>query len=295
MKFQNILCPVDLSDLSLRALTYAAALGRSSGGRVMVLEVVEIAQPPLPGKAWSAMALTAERRAEYLANLERFVEPVQSDPAILDVRLLEGQVVASVLVEAETADLVVMGTHGRGGFERFVLGSVTEKILRKAKCPVLAVPPGDQQVPEREPFGTIVCALDCSGSSPAAIQYARDLARPGCRVVFVHVVDWPFGDSHIGPVPPEIDQLRRSLESTGRERLRDVTSGIGESGARPQEVVTCGKASREILRCAREHAADLIVMGAHGREAISLGWLGSTTHKVIHGASCPVLVARASG
>jgi len=294
MRLQNILCPVDLSDLSLRALAYAVALGRSSGSRVRVLEVVEIAQPPLPGKAWSAMALTAERRAEYLANLERFVEPVQSDPAILDIRLLEGEVVPIVLVEADTADLVVMGTHGRGGFERFVLGSVTEKVLRKTRCPVLAVPPGDQPVPEREPFGTIVCALDFSDSSPAAIQYARDLGRPGGRIVFVHVVDWPFGDSQIGPVPPEINQLRQSLESTAQERLRDATSGVRESGAGTDEIVTCGKASREILRCAREHSADLIVMGAHGREALSLGWLGSTTHRVIHGASCPVMAVRGS-
>lgn len=295
MTFQSILCPVDLSDLSRRALAYAVALGRSSGGKVKVLEVIEIAQPPLPGKAWSALALTAERRAEYLVDLERFVEPVQPDPAALDVRLLEGQVVQAILAEAETADLVVMGTHGRGGFERFVLGSVTEKVLRKAKCPVLAVPPGDQTVPEGEPFGTIVCALDFSSSSPAAIQYARDLGRPDGQLILVHVVAWPFGDSDLGPVPPAIDELRRSLEGTGREQLHDVVSGIRESGLRLKEVVICGKASREILRCAREHSADLIVMGAHGRDGVSLGWLGSTTHQVIHGAPCPILAVRAVG
>ena len=296
MTIQNILCPVDLSDLSRRALAYAAALCGSSTSRLRVLEVIEIALPPMPGRHWQGFCLTEEMRAECLDELDRFVAPLRWDGAAPEIRLVEGHVVAQVLAEAEAmpADLVVMGTHGRGGFERFVLGSVTEKVLHKARCPVLAVPAGDHHIPQRDPFGTVLCALDFSKASLAALEYAEALARRGGQVVLVHVVDWPFGDSHAGPMPPEIDELRRSLENSGAQQLHDAVSANARTRVRLEEVVATGKPHREILRRAREHSADLIVMGAHGRRGLDVGLLGSTTNHVIRDAPCPVLTVRAS-
>jgi len=298
MRFQNILCPVDRSAISRRALDYAVVIGRTSGARVRVLEVIEIAQPPLPARQWAAFHLTDEWRAACLKELDRFVNPAGPNPVVSDLLLAEGQVAAEVLAEAAVRqpDLIVMGTHGRGGFERFVLGSVTEKVLRKAACPVLVVPPGDTEVPAREPFGTVVCGVDFSTSSPKAYEQALHLTRSGGRLLLVHVVDWPFGDSDTGLMPPAIDDLRRSLESSGKELLHALAaSDSRELGLQVDEIVTCGKPSRDILQCARANSADLIVMGAHGRDAIGLGWLGSTTHRVIHGAACPVLTVRTAG
>src|SRR5688572_28824990 len=93
-------------------------------------------------------------------------------------------------VEAE-ADLLVLGTHGRTGFERFMVGSVTEKVLRKAPCPVLSVPPHCEGQPERPVFGRILCGADFSEASDRASGFALSLAQEANgRLTLLHVVDW---------------------------------------------------------------------------------------------------------
>lgn len=276
---RNILCPVDLSDISRAALEYAVGLARALEARLQALQVLELVEPGRDN----------ELRRRCLDEFERFVQPLRMGVPVETV-LTEGNAAGEILraAEASRADLIVMGTHGRSGFERFVLGSVTERVLRQARCPVLAVPPGGGRKGGYAAFRTIVCAVDFAPASLRGIEYARRLAAAGGRLELVHAVEGPFGVGD-APMPPEIDALRRSLEQEALGRLRRFTA----SSQRPDIVlhasVTTGKPYAHILRQARETSADLIVVGLHSHATSDLALLGSTARRVLHDAPCPVL------
>jgi nucleotide-binding universal stress UspA family protein len=277
---RHILCPVDLSPVSYRALEQAAALSRSLDAQLRVVRVLEIEHPGVSG-------LVAH---EAIAELEQFVAPSRASGCDIEVGLAQGAPDAEILraAEASSADLMVMGTHGRRGFERFVLGSVAERVLRKARCPVLAVPPADGQAAPHGVFQRVLCAIDFDPASLRGLDYARTLAADGASVCLIHTVEWPFG-GEIEGMPAEIDALRRSLELDARQRLHRHTV----AGSRPDliwsEDVATGKPYGHILRQARDVSADLIVLGLHSHATSDLALLGSTARRVLHEAPCPVL------
>jgi universal stress protein A len=137
LKLQTILCPVDLSEASAAVAWLASSLARDHGARLVLLYVAE--PPPFvnPGDFQKAL----RRPDGYQAQLEallRGIEPAESSTPIA-YRLADGDPATEILEAAREmcCDLVVMGTHGRGGLERAWLGSVAEAVLRKAPCPVL--------------------------------------------------------------------------------------------------------------------------------------------------------------
>jgi nucleotide-binding universal stress UspA family protein len=212
------------------------------------------------------------------------------------VDLEEGPVVHEILQAAQSraADLIVMGTHGRGGFEHLLLGSVTEKVLRKATCPVLTVPPGERQPAPSGAFKTILCATDFSDTATRAIAYARALAeRSHGRLILVHALDWPFGQMPRPPATP-LAELLVSMETDADERLHKAVPDEHRHQCHVEQVVTRGRAPHDIVRLAKDQGADLVVLGVRGRGAINLALLGSTAHYVIREAACPVLTVRAA-
>lgn len=285
---ERILCPVDLSDESRRALGHALALGSQYGALVRVVQVVDL-------RGWgspSLEALTSEAQKTIAEQLEWWVARgvAGAATAITDVR--EGPVVPGILAAADEmqADLIVMSTHGRSGFERFSLGSVTEKLVRKATCPVLVVPSREDALVRVGPLGRIVCATDFSEPSLKALGYARFFSGDGrTPVSLLTVIDWPFGETH-GTDP--ITRLRQNLEEEAADSARRIAAEAGAASA--EVVVRKGKAGREILQYARDVHAELIVMGVSGRGAIDRALLGSTAHHVLRDAPCPVLVVPAS-
>ena len=144
-EIHRILCPTDLSEIAPRAFEHALALARAHEAEI---ELAHVNEPLLPGPtvpasypAWAV--LDPEVRGRLQSALEALAAPAASVGVPVRFGVYEGSVVAEILERARSwpADLVVMGTHGRGGFERWMLGSVTEKVLRKAPCPVLTVRP----------------------------------------------------------------------------------------------------------------------------------------------------------
>jgi nucleotide-binding universal stress UspA family protein len=284
----NILCPVDRSPISARALAYATSLARAHGARVHVLEVIEHTQSSLPLGA-REFAIPDIIREGTMDELQQFAAPAADAGVVGDIRLREGHVAREILRDAESSavDLIVIGTHGRSGFERLALGSVTEKVLHTAKCPVLAVPPGDQHTADR-PFRTLLCPTDFSEAGDAAVAYARFIARVGgtASLVLLNVIEWPFGHT---AGDDAVTELRLSLEAEARDQLHRLAQLDADSGLDVQALAASGNPGREILDVARTRLADLIVMGVAGRGAIDLALLGSTTHKVVRHAPCPVL------
>ena len=223
--------------------------------------------------------------------------------ADLDVRILVdvGQPATRILERANAlpADLIVIGTHGASGFEHLVLGSVTEKVLRKANCAVLTVPPHAART-STLPFKRVLCAVDFSAWSVRAFELARSLAQESrAALTAVSVIEWPWHEPPaptFAELPPEqaiaLSGYRRHRETSALQQLTKLASDSGQADVPFEPRISHGKAHVEILRTAADIGADLIVIGVHGRNVLDLKVFGSTTHQVVRQATCPVLTLR---
>jgi nucleotide-binding universal stress UspA family protein len=303
VKIQHILCPVDFSEFSRHAFDCAVAIARSYGAAVTVLHVLPVpsAVPALPygPEGPGPFGFEAVDRDRALAELTRFLPTHQSPGVPLHYLTAESpSVQKEVLLQTSrlSADLIVMGTHGRSGFNRFFLGSVAEKTLRTAWVPVLVVPPGQVDVAHAggDPFRRIVCAIDFSEDSARALGYAGSLTQhAGGLLTLVHSVEpIPVGYDPMAGVGFDIVAYERALENSARTQLQKFVQPI-VPGIDTETIVTVGKAYREILRVATERHADLIVLGVHGRNAFDRLVFGSTAEHIVRRATCPVFAVPA--
>lgn len=296
---RHILCPVDGSEPSLHAVRQAVAIARWSGAKVSALYVVPPvyanvpefalvpAGPPLDSLVDTRGSMHAryEGEAQDIGGIEMVVEIGQPAPHILEA------------IERSGIDLVVMGTHGATGFERWLIGSVTEKVLRRARCPVVTVPPREVDI-SRVPFQRILCAVDFSNCSMAAAEYAMSMAaQANTELVLAHVIEWPWEESSA----PAFDDLPHGqAEALGEFRRRQETRALAHLRALvPSQLETrCdlrvghGKAYTGILHLAHDTQADLIVAGVHGRNPVETMLFGSTANQLVRRAVCPVLTIR---
>ena len=298
--FTHILCPVDFSEFSRRALRYAAWTARWYGARLTVLHVfpdIPVANViPSLAMAGSAEAINrGEGRVRVNELMERWAAEIV--PAGVTADLLvrdERNAAAEIANDAGVlhADLVVMGSHGRTGYERLLLGSIAERVVRTAPCPVIVVPshatgevpPGDQH------FDTVLCAVDFSEASLEAVTAAAELAEDvDARLTLLTVID---GDGGRDPGLPAND-LEGALAADTAARRRHLDQLVPHSArgyCRIETMVGHGRPAQEIVRVASESGSDLVVMGVAPRHALSRLVFGSTTHEVLQGAACPVLL-----
>ncbi len=296
---QCILCPVDFSEFSRHALDGAVRLARGTHARVVALHVfanwpaVDVV-PSLANNTLPKISLKDVDREALRRLLREFIAPYAKEPVTIEPLVAESPAVhREILAQAEAirADLIVMGSHGRSGFERLLLGSITEKVLRAARCPVMVVPARVTRVAQisERPFSRILCPVDFSCDALAALSRACKLARQAeASVTVLNVIDVPAALYEMPGV--DIDAFRRDAVSRSRARLSEV---IRAETARGLEVIVAeGRPDQEIVRVAVERDMDLIVMGVSGRHAVDLAVFGSTTHRVVRGAPCPVLTVR---
>ena len=245
MNITRILCPIDFSDVSQHALEQATRLAGWFEARLTVLHVFNQVFLPVPGLAMpsygSDVAFSAEEQHRLSSDLERWVEPTRRAGVTVDVAIEPGAPIPHILAAAKTlpADLIVMGTHGTAGFEHLVLGSVTEKVLRKASCPVLTVPPRAIAT-TAVPFRHVLCAVDFSDSSVAALGAALAIAQEAdAQLSILHVLDWPIQDTPLPAVAagepavsaPVFDSRRLPADARGRCRAASDRPRAG-GGAR---------------------------------------------------------------
>jgi nucleotide-binding universal stress UspA family protein len=294
VSIERVLCPIDFSDISHHALAHAAAMARWHGAQLTLLHVF----PYLPAMDLPPFPLEDVDRANILAKMREFAAIVPRDVDI-DCQLAEGQPVHEAIsrhAATTRADMLVMGTHGRSGFRRAFLGSVTEKVIRQATCPTLVVPPrvGDVAPDTPVQFRRILCPTDFLASSLKAFEYALSLAEEAdAELTLLHVVEMLAA---VGQEPPVADdqfaRLRGATIVEARRRLNELIPDDVRAYCTVDALVVEGRAYKEILCQAKEKRADLIVMGVHGRGAIDLLLFGSTTHHVLRASTCPVLIVR---
>ena len=300
VKIGRILCPVDFSDFSRRALDHAIAVARWYGSRLTVLYVY---QPPAPAFApltslvagpVEPFVLTPGDREQLRQQVKTFTPAEDLKDIPVESCVAEGDAALEILAAAQSADMIVMGTHGRSGFEHLVLGSVTEKVLRKAMCPLLTIPRAAPDATAAVPalFHRILAAVDFSDVSMHALTYAVSLAEEAdARLTVMHVLDVP---PHLALWVDRGDGVShvREWKDASERRLRGAVSDASREYCHVEERVETGQPYREILRVAREQDAGLLVIGAHGQGLVERMFVGSTAQHVVRQAVCPVLTIR---
>jgi nucleotide-binding universal stress UspA family protein len=291
VNIQRILCAVDMSDFSRDALHHGVVLAKWYSARLTVLHVYQANQRVmgLPGEAF----LSPVDAGQIAHDVQLFCAPLlESSGQSADIVVREGHPAKTIVRECEVlpADLLIVGTHGRSGFERLFLGSVTEKVLRSTPVPVLTIPPPVRQ-PGSPLYKTILCPLDFSDSSIRALEHALSFAKEAdSRLILMHVIEDVFGRAGAEAMRQvSAWDYFENVEKDAVNRLNHAIPDEARVWSRPEQRVVRGRAHQEILKAVADEGVDLVVMGVHGQGAMDRFVFGSTTHRVIREAGCPVL------
>lgn len=289
LKIERILCPMDFSEFSAKSYAYAHSLAKHYGAKLFLEHVVQplsmaypfYAFPDTVGQVYTNLLQDAEK------HLQEVVQNYAWNGIQQELAVREGFPTDGILSFAQThsMDLIVMGTHGRRGFDRITMGSVTEQVLRKARCPVLVIcrPAHDFVIPgEREEqvhLSKILFCTDFSEHSDRALKYALSLAMEyNAELTLLHV----------------LENIQRTYEfqtenSLICKLLEQAIPEAAKNWCKVNSIVRAGQPYTEIIKFATETSADLVIMGVRGRNALDLALFGSTTHRVIQLGPCPVL------
>jgi len=301
-KIRRILCPTDFSPHSRRALDYAVALARIYSAKIEALHVFPLLMPMLGDLTYAQVIvhLDEKTRRALSEDLDQFVQPAKQAGVSTTALLVEGEPSSAIVKRAESVpvDLIVMGTHGLRGFDRWFMGSVAQRVLRKAVCPVLTVPLRSDESRGDEPpaLKRILCPLDLSEHSAATLESALSVTRAlNASLAVLHVIEVDSVRDEPTEAPsnlPFILEFRRHVEARSRGILESLVPGEIGGVYGIERILVRGRAYEEVLRIAAERGSDMIVIGVHGRKGIGLPWFGSTTQHVVQQAQCPVLTVR---
>jgi nucleotide-binding universal stress UspA family protein len=296
---KNILFATDFSTTSEAALPYATSICRHFGSTLHAVHVLSDANILMMTGGVDYVGIGTiyeEAHTEAKEKLDQIVARSEDIPSHIYIR--HGQVWANLagIVEENNVGLIVVGTHGRTGLGKLLLGSVAEDILRHAPCPVLTIGPkvtgraklralrNRDLAPAELEVHQVVYATDFGPGSDAHAALAAVLAEEfRARLTLIHVIEnYQELHSRPGPIEKGLRQLRELIpESAGLYHA-------------PETLLEFGDPAERILRDAADRGADLLVLGAHPARARSsathLPW--STAHQVIADATCPVLTVR---
>jgi nucleotide-binding universal stress UspA family protein len=292
----KILVAVDFGDSSREALRQGRALAHAVKGELAachVLPGIQEISALFPERSLGLQAdLNADEEAARLAVQEHARETFGLE--LNEVFVERGAAYAEIVRRAESwgADYVAVGSHGRTGLARVVLGSVAERVARHAHCSVLVARTVRKS-------GVVLAATDLSDASLPAITEARAAAeRSGARLVVASVIEWgdPVAISVSGlmGVAPALPSAE--VQQEVRDALRaTLEQAMTRAGAKGEARVLEGSAASEIVRCAEELEAELVVIGARGRTGLLRLALGGIAERVVRSASCSVLAVRHRG
>ena len=294
LKIKLILCPVDFSEFSATAYRYALSVAEHYQAKLVVQHIVELWRYPSAGFAASA-SLYDEFCQSLCENgkehLQEFVKNYARDGTQLELVVHQGMAPDSILsfAQAKKADVIVMGTHGQRGYDRLMLGSVTDRVMRSASCPVLVVrnPPRELMATDTEGrhvhlLRQILFCTDFSENSELALNYAISATEEyDAELTLLHVLEEvPSRANKEKAMAAATEQLAKLIPSEARKSLKIKTA------------VRIGKPYRQIIQFAVEEQIDMVAMGVRGRGALDLAVFGSTTYRVMQLGPCPVLAVR---
>jgi nucleotide-binding universal stress UspA family protein len=281
LSVRHILCPIDFSAFSRRAVEEAVPLAKAFGADITALFVY----PLEPSNAAEGAPVIPDEgaRSAVAADLAPFLAPARAAGVPVEVRQRAGDPVTEILDEARRigAGLIAMGTHGRSGLQKLVLGSVADAVLERAPCPVLTVARSGPRPASGPVLDGILCAVDLTEGSRRTLAGAFDLAA---------VLRVPVTILHVFAAGGD-DETWWERRGHARERLHDAVA-LAAPRQHPEENVVSGRPSAEILRLAAERRSSWIVLGTPRGAEVGLALCGSTAEHVIREAPCPVITVR---
>ncbi len=284
---QRILVATDFSRVASHAITVAARLAKQLDAELVLLHAWYVPSSAYHGTFVLPDHLFAGVEEDARRNLAESVESARSAGARAAGKLVRGVAWTSIVdaLSKESFDLCVVGTQGRSGLSRFLLGSVAENVIRHSPVSVLAIRPDA----DLERISHVLCPTDFSSSADHAVDLASQLVQPGGKITLLHVIGLPLGTR--GEVTQPVVDL---LDQDASAALVDRAGRVGNAHHAVETRSRVGPAGAEILAAIEEDVSvDLVVMGSHGRTGLARALLGSVAEKVVRYAGCPVLVARA--
>lgn len=285
----KILCPVDFSAGSNAALKLAVRLAGANGSELVIAHAFQFpgiaaTEPMMAGRAIK-LAEEGEKRSLAAAG----EQALALGATRVTTRFLEGAPWHELvgLVESEHIDLVVMGTHGRTGLKRWLIGSVAEKVVRHAAASVLVV----RGNPDGPRFDHVLCPIDFADDSSRIVERVETFADPnGAGIELLHAIELPLaasGDPLLADFISDVD----------RRATSQLETYVAAVKARRQihvhaEVLTGNTEELILAKLEEDRTFDLVAVGAHGRTGIKR-FLGSVAEKLVRHSPCSVLVVRA--
>jgi len=295
--FKNILVPLDGSQLAELALQPALAIASQSGSKITLLTVPVRQQVVLPSSAGYGPPIYERTAGHALRQEERYLARVQdtsANPDIdFDIKVEEGDV-AGVIVDTAVvcdADLILMTTHGYSGFTRWMLGSVTERVLREAPCPVLVIRHGGE-------LKKALITLDGSRLAEQALRPGIEIGRLlGCETSLIRVdQEEKLSSVEMGFLEVASSDLCQDLSLEDADRvsyyLDCVANQFGTEEYPLSKAVVRGKPAESILEYIEEQGVDLVAIATHGYGGLKRWTYGSVTEKILRKADCAMLVVR---
>jgi nucleotide-binding universal stress UspA family protein len=290
--FERMLMPVDFSERSKAIFPLAELFAKTFASEVELLHVVE--EMPYNPPFWvGEVPAIGELRRQALTSSEASIKGLASElnvPASVKVRTVVavGPVPATIVEQAKSdkSDLIIAATQGRTGFAHLLLGSVCERVLRHAPCPVLVAP---SQATKR-PVGVqkVLVAVDLSTHSKRALQLAAKVASKfGAEVELLHCWAAPYFAADVQLDAALFTKIRKATEKDVQDF---VDSAELDPSVKVKQTVVSGIAPASILERLENDVPSLLVLGTHGRSGFKHVLLGSVAEAVVRRASCPTLV-----
>jgi len=298
MKLNNILVPSDFSENAEQAVLHAMTLAAEFDAKITLFHVVTVydddpysAEQAFPKIDDFYKHLESQADEYFKKTIKDYFKDQFRVEKVIQRGFSPYEEILSY-VDEHDVDLIAMGTHGRKPLARFFLGSVTEKVVHHAPCPVMSTRITDQDVKSIEPYKRIVVPIDFSEQSKAALNLAKELLfdKDG-QLELIHVIEDivhpAYYSSEANSLFDFMPDIREKSEESIRKMAEEETKGLNAN-----VVIEEGRIAKQVLNYADSTQADLIVMGTHGLNALEQLFIGSVANQVIRKAPCPVVTVK---
>jgi nucleotide-binding universal stress UspA family protein len=300
VRLKNILCTTDFSDYSNQTVSYGVAIAKEFDARLLIGHVIDLQFAAIYG---TVHFLPPDLQTQSVDTAEERIKELMADQTVPWEAVVStgppADEIARVVAD-RGIDLAISATHGRTGLKRFILGSVTERLMRTLTCPLLVVretPPEQMPDPDRGlRFQKILVGCDFSPAANAALEYGVSLAQEfEAELHLVHVLEPQVYSDFLATTLDGVPGATHDIKAKLDQRLAGLITPEAMNWCRVQTTVIEGRPFEAITDYAGERGVDLIVLGVRGHGVVETLFLGSTTDRVIRKAQCPVLSVSPAG